>query len=78
MGTDTDQRQRGWMERDMARVVALLVPILLGGGYIGVQHAGRVDNDTSMLESHTDALRQRVDYLEDWIARHRRTHMEED
>ena len=73
-----DQQQVGaWWQSDLAKQAVVILPLLLGSGYIGVEHVAAVNNTDDMLEQHTEVLKQRVDYMEDWIIKHKQQHMDD-
>lgn len=77
MGDTTLKTRDKWWQGDLGRSLALVVSMLLGGGYLGVKKAEEVDNDTSMLQQHTEVLRERMNNLEEVFMKHQRNHMEE-
>ena len=75
MSTDTEKRRR---TDGLAQALATYVIAALGIGGVGafgIEFKNRGTTD-SMLEQHTEALRERVDYLEEWVMRHKRSHMD--
>ena len=79
MGEDTERRRREGV-REWARLLAPYLLAALGVGGAGLYGASEVKEQSTtdnMLEQHTEALRERVDYLEEWIVKHRKSHMDE-
>lgn len=75
--TDTTQIRRRNGLAEAVKAYAPILIVVLGGGGLGLHHAGQTENTDSMLEQHTEALRERVDYLEEWATKHNRMHMDE-